>query len=43
MVLAWMLKKRNFATGFVALLAVMAVIPFLNSVFYLGRKKDWES
>ncbi len=39
MVLAWMLKKRNFATGFVALLAVMAVIPFLNSVFYLGR--DW--
>lgn len=39
LVLSWMLKKRNFATGFVALLAVMAVIPLLNSVFYLGR--DW--
>ncbi len=39
LVIAWIVKKRNFVTGFLVVLITATAIPLLNSVFYMA--KDW--
>lgn len=38
LVITWMLKKRNFVTGVLLVLAGMSLFPLLNSLFYLGKE-----